>query len=150
MITEMKMLSLRPNFYDWLYQRFEYFLCSQWQTFCQNDDSHISISVIRQKFETLELGWLWFPVYSFITPSIDGISWETWARFLSLAQSNLRLCSANHRAGYFCNLACDWLSIVWASSEQETENGPRSAKSTHTSSQILDMKRNISVSARKT
>ena len=47
------------------------------------------------------------------------------ARFLSLAQSKLRLCSANHRAGYFSNLACDWLSRVWAYSEQETENGPR-------------------------
>ena len=46
------------------------------------------------------------------------------ARFLSLARSKLRLCSANHRAGYFSNLACDWLSIVWAYSEQETENGP--------------------------
>ena len=34
-----------------------------------------------------------------------------------------RLCSANHRAGYFSNLACDWLSIVWAYSEQEAENG---------------------------
>ena len=49
----------------------------------------------------------------------------TWAHFLSLAWSKLRLCSANHRAGYFSNLACDWLSIVWAYSEQETENGPR-------------------------
>ena len=48
----------------------------------------------------------------------------TWARFLSLAQSKLRLCLANHRTGYFSNLACDWLSIVWAYSEQETENGP--------------------------
>ena len=46
------------------------------------------------------------------------------ARFLSLAQSKLRLCSANHRAGYFSNLDCDWLSIVWAYFEQETENGP--------------------------
>ena len=27
-------------------------------------------------------------------------------------------------AGYFSNLACDWLSIVWTYSEQETENGP--------------------------
>ena len=49
----------------------------------------------------------------------------TRARFLSLAWSKLRLCSANHRAGYFSNLACDWLSIVWAYPEQETENGPR-------------------------
>ena len=49
---------------------------------------------------------------------------ETWACFLSLARSKLRLSSANHRAGYFSNLACDWLSIVWAYSEQETENGP--------------------------
>ena len=47
------------------------------------------------------------------------------AHFLSLARSKLRLCSANHRAGYFSNLACDWLSIVWAYSKQETENGPR-------------------------
>ena len=46
-------------------------------------------------------------------------------RFLSLARSELRLCSANHRAGYFSNPACDWLSIVWAYYEQETENGPR-------------------------
>ena len=46
------------------------------------------------------------------------------ARFLSLTQSKLRLCLANHRAGYFSNLACDWLSTVWAYSEQETENGP--------------------------
>ena len=46
------------------------------------------------------------------------------ARFLSLTRSKLRLCLANHRAGYFSNLACDWLSIVWAYSEQETENGP--------------------------
>ena len=51
---------------------------------------------------------------------------KTWARFLSLAQSKLRLCSANHRAGYFSNLTCDWLSMVWAYSKQETENGPRS------------------------
>ena len=36
------------------------------------------------------------------------------ARFLSLARNKLRLCSANHRAGYFSNLACDWLSIAWA------------------------------------
>ena len=50
---------------------------------------------------------------------------EFWARFLSLAQSKLRLYSANHKAGYFSNLACDWLSIVWAYSEQQTENGPR-------------------------
>ena len=48
--------------------------------------------------------------------------------FLSLARSKLRLCLANHMAGYFSNLACDWLSIVWAYSEQETENGPRSSR----------------------
>ena len=49
---------------------------------------------------------------------------NSWARVLSLAWSKLRLCSANHRAGYFSNMACDWLSRVWAYSEQETENGP--------------------------
>ena len=51
----------------------------------------------------------------------------TMACFLSLARCKLRLCSANHRAGYFSNLACDWLSIVWAYSEQKTENRPWAA-----------------------
>ena len=49
-----------------------------------------------------------------------------WAHFLSLTRSKLRLCSANHRAGYFSKLACDWLSIVCAYSEQNIENGPSS------------------------
>ena len=46
------------------------------------------------------------------------------ARFLSLAQSKLRLCSANHRPGCWSNLPCDWPSTAWAYSEQETENRP--------------------------
>ena len=46
-----------------------------------------------------------------------------WARFLSLAQSKLRRWSANYRPGYWSNLPCDWPSIVWAYSEQETETG---------------------------
>ena len=40
-----------------------------------------------------------------------GISpWWAWirARFLSLARRKLRLCSANHRPGYWSNLPCDW------------------------------------------
>ena len=55
---------------------------------------------------------------------------------LSRAQSKLRLCSANHRTGYWSNLAqrtvyslwarsnlpCDWLSTVWAYSKPDTEN----------------------------
>ena len=49
---------------------------------------------------------------------------KIWVHFLSLTRRKLRLCSANHRAGCFSNLGCDWLSIVWAYSEQETENGP--------------------------
>ena len=38
--------------------------------------------------------------------------------------SKFRLCLANHRAGYFNNMACDWLSIVWTYSEEEIENMP--------------------------
>ena len=57
--------------------------------------------------------------------SLADVTQQIRARFLSLAQSKLRLCSANHRTGYFSNLACDWLSIVWAYSEQETENRKR-------------------------
>ena len=52
------------------------------------------------------------------------ISWIR-AHFLSLAWSKLRLCSANHRPGYWSNLPCDWPSTAWAYSKQETENGPR-------------------------
>ena len=58
---------------------------------------------------------------------------QTWARFLSLAQSKLRLCLTNHRAGYSNYLACDWLSIVWVYSEQETENRPWASVSRPTS-----------------
>ena len=46
------------------------------------------------------------------------------ARFMSLARSMLRLCLANHRSGYFSNLTCNWLSIVWAYFEQEKEIWP--------------------------
>ena len=52
------------------------------------------------------------------------IKHNSWAHFVSLAQSKLRLCSANHRPGYWSNLSCDWPSTAWAYSEQETENGP--------------------------
>ena len=51
---------------------------------------------------------------------------EAWARFLSLSWSKLRMCSAKHRVGYFSNLVFDWLSIVWAYSQQgTTANGPK-------------------------
>ena len=46
-------------------------------------------------------------------------------RFRSLVRNKLRLCSANHRPGYWSNLPCGWLNTAWAYSEQETENGPR-------------------------
>ena len=59
------------------------------------------------------LWWMWLIMHA-----------ASWVHFQSLAQSKFRLCSANHRAGYFSNLACDWLSIVWAYSKQETVNGP--------------------------
>ena len=38
----------------------------------------------------------------------------SWGRFLSLAWSRLRLCSANHTPGYWSNLTCDWRSTAWA------------------------------------
>ena len=68
---------------------------------------------------------LWLFMINHFSGQLHG--WlDSRALFLFLTQSKLKLCSANHRAGYFSNLACDWLSIVWAYSEQETENGPRS------------------------
>ena len=54
-----------------------------------------------------------------------GYQCGTRVRFLSLARSKLRLCSANYRPGYWSNLPCDWQSTAWAYFEQETENGPR-------------------------
>ena len=80
--------------------------------------------------------WMWFEksnmhfckIENFAYGEINERSFSNphpWAHFLSFAQSKLRLCSANHRAGYFSNLACDWLSIVWVYSEQVTEKGPR-------------------------
>ena len=50
------------------------------------------------------------------------ISRQLRARFLSLAGRKLRLCSANHRPGYWRNLPCDWPSTAWAYSGHETEN----------------------------
>ena len=61
---------------------------------------------------------------SMLQHTIHSVIPSAWSCFLSLAPCRLRLCSANHRAVYFSNLACDWLSIVWAYSKQETENGP--------------------------
>ena len=40
--------------------------------------------------------------------------WDIWACFLFLARSKLRLCSANHRTGYWSNLPCDWPSTALA------------------------------------
>ena len=85
--------------------------------------TYICIALIKRKTKTFERGR---EVGSFlhITVCLHGSKQHC---YLSLAQSKLRQCLANHRAGYFSNLACDWLSMVWAYSEQETENGPRYA-----------------------
>ena len=42
---------------------------------------------------------------------------------LGVSSGCVRPITGQHRAGYFSNLACDWLSIVCAYSEQETETG---------------------------
>ena len=46
-----------------------------------------------------------------------------WVRFLWHVRNKPRLCSANHRPGYWSNLPCDWPSTAWVYSEGETENG---------------------------
>ena len=48
-------------------------------------------------------------------------SWPFWVRFLSLAWSKLKICSANHRPFCWSKLSCDWRSTAWFYSEQETE-----------------------------
>ena len=62
---------------------------------------------------------------SFVKIRFDFLHKFTWACFRSLAQSKLRLCSANHRPSCWSNLPCDWPSTAWDYCEQETENGPR-------------------------
>ena len=69
--------------------------------------------------------WLKFvPIHAFknirLVTFVAIVMNTLWACFLSLAWSKIRLCLP----GYFSNLACDWLGIVWAYSEQGTENGP--------------------------
>ena len=60
-----------------------------------------------------------------VTVSGNGLQPDgTRARFLSIAQSKLKLCSANNRPSYWSNLSCDWPSTAWAYFENETENGP--------------------------
>ena len=50
------------------------------------------------------------PSYLYIGHSFPGpVFYLTW--------SKLRLCSANHRPGYWSNLPCDWPSTAWAYSE---------------------------------
>ena len=67
--------------------------------------NRISSSQERQCQRMQSSGWQSKPgcCYSIII--------KTSARFLSLARSKLRLCSANHSAGCFSNLAYDWLSL---------------------------------------
>ena len=46
------------------------------------------------------------------------------ARFLSCAWSKLRLCSANHRPGYWSNLPFDWPSTVWRRRGRQVSSAP--------------------------
>ena len=60
-----------------------------------------------------------------LTLDVELSSLASRVRFLCLVPSKLRLCSANHRPGYWSNLTCNWPSTAWAYSEHwETENIP--------------------------
>ena len=52
-----------------------------------------------------------------------------WGCSLSLTRSKLRLCSANHRPGYWSNLPCDWPSTAWAYSHKRQKTGPENVVS---------------------
>ena len=66
----------------------------------------------------------WLIIKNWLISWVFPVKFPRWAP-QDFIEHKLSLCSANHRTGYFNNLACDWLSIFWAYSEQETENGPR-------------------------
>ena len=91
------------------------------QHFCSESPILIDIDRSVRKRQTLSFSCLERLTLQMSVPYIC----RTWACFLSLARSKLRLCLANQRASYFSNLAWDWLSIVWTYSKQETENRPR-------------------------
>ena len=85
---------------------------------------------VRQNLQQIWHSWHTRVTWKYL--GIMGPEWldkcnKTRVRFLSLARSKLRLCLANHRPDYWSNLSCDWPSIAWAYSKQETENGPRIA-----------------------
>ena len=61
--------------------------------------------------------WSTKVLHEISTAVLDGV---ILARFLSLVRSKLKLCSANHGLCNFSSMDCDWLSIVWAYSEQDT------------------------------
>ena len=96
---------------------------------------HSDTHWIYQHFLIISQSWDCAGIWNYFSQKIKTV-YPTWsvyhsaqlmtrARFLSPARSKLRLCSANHRAGYFSYLACDhWWSIVWAYSKQGAENGP--------------------------
>ena len=81
---------------------------------------------VTHKCHTRQATYLFTPmhIYVYVFSVFIGSQAPVWAHFLSLARSKLGLYSANHSAGYFSNLACDWLSVVWADSELATEYGP--------------------------
>ena len=104
-------------------------LCESWHEWPKATNFLIFITCTK----CIYLGGKIFNLYQIWYSKVNGMSSTrgaylvqaiTWASFLSLAWSKLKLCSANHMAGYFSNLACDWLRIDWTYSEQETENWP--------------------------
>ena len=62
--------------------------------------------------------------FSYVKWLIDISDWESGSIFC-LLEVNSDWALPMVGVGYFSNLACDWLNIAWAFSEQETENGPR-------------------------
>ena len=71
--------------------------------------------------------WKWSTIRHHIIMELHNSLWSSIIMgFCPLwhAMNELRLCSANHRPGYWSYLPCDWPSTAWAYSEQETENGP--------------------------
>ena len=60
----------------------------------------------------------------YICIKFENSNWEIWPCFLSLAQSKAQAVLGQSQGRLLQCLACDWWSIAWAYSENETENGP--------------------------
>ena len=94
---------------------------NHWRTLSEQWAAFGSLWAPLEMSSSLSDRWVGHFIWSWGVEPVD----QAFSRacFLSLGQSKLRLCSANHRAGYFSNLACDCLSLLRARDRKRGQLG---------------------------